>query len=59
MIQQDKDYLLKTLVDCTAALNEEVTTGQAAVYVTVDRQRYNELLRKIAEAKKVLIRPTP
>jgi hypothetical protein len=48
--------VLKTLNDCTAALNEEVATGIASVYITIDRHKYNELLKALTEAKRAVLR---
>lgn len=56
MSGEDKSLIYKTLSQCTALLNGQVQTGQANMYVTIDRVRYNELLQAIAEAKRILIR---
>lgn len=56
MSGEDKSFLYKTLNECTALLNEDVAVGTSNMYVTVDRVRYNDLLKALAEAKRVLIR---
>ena len=56
MSGEDKSHIYKTLNQCTALLNNEVQTGQTNMYVTIDRVRYNDLLKAIAEAKRILIR---
>lgn len=56
MTGEEKSSLYKTLNECTALLNEDVSTGICAVYATMDRHRYNELLKAIAEAKRILVR---
>lgn len=53
---EDKSHLFKTLNECTALLNEDVAVGQSNMYVTMDRGRYNELLRSITEAKRLLVK---
>lgn len=58
MSGDDKSKLYKTLNEATALLNQSVTTGMCSVYLTVDRVKYNELLKAITEAKRMLIRPT-
>ncbi len=57
MSGEDKSNIYKTLNDCTSALTEEMAIGQTNIYVTLERHRYNELLKAIAEAKKLLARP--
>ncbi len=52
MSGEDKSAIYKTLNDCVAALTGEVMTGTTAMYATVDRYKYNELLKAIVEAKK-------
>lgn len=47
--------VFKTLNKCTAMLTEEVATGTQAVYVTIDRARYNDLLKELTEAKRLLL----
>jgi hypothetical protein len=58
MTQDDRNFLYQTLNDCTRVLNEELSTGQSCVYVTIDRAKYNSLLKEIAEAKRTLVRPS-
>jgi hypothetical protein len=53
----NKAEIYKTLNECTSILNTDVSTGQVNVYVTIDRRRYNALLKAITEAKKILVRP--
>ena len=52
-----KDQLYQVLNECTSVLNGQVLTGQANMYVTVDRVRFNALLKAITEAKKLLVMP--
>lgn len=56
MSSDDNTRVYKALNACVAILNEDVATGIASVYVTVDRHKYNELLKELLEAKKALLR---
>lgn len=56
MSGEEKSDIYKTLNECVAALNNEMTTGQQAVYVTIDRAKHTALLAKIAECKRLLVR---
>lgn len=56
MTGEDKSKLYATLNECTALLSGDTTTGICAVYATMDRHRYNELLKAITEAKRILVR---
>lgn len=56
MSGEDKSFLYETLNECVALLNGDVSTGQASVYATMDRARHTLLLKKIAEAKRVIVR---
>lgn len=56
MSGEDKSFLYQTLNECVALLNEDVATGSHNVYVTADRSRHTALLKKIAEAKRLIVR---
>lgn len=56
MSGEDKSSIYKALNECTAVLTQEVQLGVTAVYPTIDRYRYNELLKALAEAKRLLVR---
>jgi len=53
---EDKSKVYETLNRCTENLTKEMAIGTVGIYVTIERHEYNELLKAITEAKKLLVK---